>query len=112
MIVTQLRVAREALDRRRRPRGAGDARDTPGGVERDEGRWIDPQQFVVEFENQRPVEPLRRDGTRMRRRDRRLDMVGGYVRAIQRAVEIRESRSEEHTSELQSHSFISYAVFC
>src|ERR1051326_9418274 len=23
-----------------------------------------------------------------------------------------ESRSEEHTSELQSHSFISYAVFC
>ena len=24
----------------------------------------------------------------------------------------RESRSEEHTSELQSHSFISYAVFC
>ena len=22
------------------------------------------------------------------------------------------SRSEEHTSELQSHSFISYAVFC
>ena len=26
-------------------------------------------------------------------------------------VEI-DSRSEEHTSELQSHSFISYAVFC
>src|ERR1051326_513103 len=25
--------------------------------------------------------------------------------------EIRETRSEEHTSELQSHSFISYAVF-
>ena len=23
-----------------------------------------------------------------------------------------EDRSEEHTSELQSHSFISYAVFC
>src|ERR1051326_9248948 len=23
-----------------------------------------------------------------------------------------ENRSEEHTSELQSHSFISYAVFC
>ena len=23
-----------------------------------------------------------------------------------------ETRSEEHTSELQSHSFISYAVFC
>ena len=26
--------------------------------------------------------------------------------------EITHSRSEEHTSELQSHSFISYAVFC
>src|ERR1051326_1994988 len=24
----------------------------------------------------------------------------------------RDNRSEEHTSELQSHSFISYAVFC
>ena len=24
----------------------------------------------------------------------------------------RKNRSEEHTSELQSHSFISYAVFC
>ena len=24
----------------------------------------------------------------------------------------RHERSEEHTSELQSHSFISYAVFC
>ena len=24
----------------------------------------------------------------------------------------KEARSEEHTSELQSHSFISYAVFC
>ena len=26
--------------------------------------------------------------------------------------EILNHRSEEHTSELQSHSFISYAVFC
>ena len=26
--------------------------------------------------------------------------------------EINGARSEEHTSELQSHSFISYAVFC
>ena len=31
------------------------------------------------------------------------------VFAVIRALEI---RSEEHTSELQSHSFISYAVFC
>src|ERR1051326_1501688 len=28
------------------------------------------------------------------------------------AIELRVERSEEHTSELQSHSFISYAVFC
>src|ERR1051326_1965510 len=27
-------------------------------------------------------------------------------------LEAKEARSEEHTSELQSHSFISYAVFC
>ena len=26
--------------------------------------------------------------------------------------ELDSKRSEEHTSELQSHSFISYAVFC
>ena len=27
-------------------------------------------------------------------------------------IDFEEYRSEEHTSELQSHSFISYAVFC
>ena len=32
---------------------------------------------------------------------------------IERAADIQiKKRSEEHTSELQSHSFISYAVFC
>ena len=31
---------------------------------------------------------------------------------IQMDKEIREDRSEEHTSELQSHSEYSYAVFC
>src|ERR1051326_9546258 len=30
----------------------------------------------------------------------------------QRRKPARDGRSEEHTSELQSHSFISYAVFC
>src|ERR1051326_9439938 len=34
-----------------------------------------------------------------------------YVEAIQRESGA-PVRSEEHTSELQSHSFISYAVFC
>src|ERR1051326_7534389 len=31
---------------------------------------------------------------------------------LQTLPRFREPRSEEHTSELQSHSFISYAVFC
>ena len=30
---------------------------------------------------------------------------------VKRPINLRD-RSEEHTSELQSHSFISYAVFC
>src|ERR1051326_76405 len=33
-------------------------------------------------------------------------------RAMPSALNPTASRSEEHTSELQSHSFISYAVFC
>src|ERR1051326_8407722 len=31
---------------------------------------------------------------------------------VETTVSVKSSRSEEHTSELQSHSFISYAVFC
>src|SRR5213076_3652025 len=34
------------------------------------------------------------------------------ARHLARTVEIREGRSEEHTSELQSLPTISYAVFC
>src|ERR1051326_9356054 len=35
------------------------------------------------------------------------------VRMIHHSLNhVHSSRSEEHTSELQSHSFISYAVFC
>ena len=33
-------------------------------------------------------------------------------RSIKEISEMVLDRSEEHTSELQSHSFISYAVFC
>ena len=36
---------------------------------------------------------------------------GSYI-DVTSAVTIGVLRSEEHTSELQSHSFISYAVFC
>src|ERR1051326_9616587 len=35
-----------------------------------------------------------------------------FVAAIQYDCGANSLRSEEHTSELQSHSFISYAVFC
>src|SRR3546814_10840282 len=35
-----------------------------------------------------------------------------YDRYLLRILEMRESRSEEHTSELQSLMRISYAVFC
>ena len=37
-------------------------------------------------------------------------LVAGIVLYV--PVPIGRARSEEHTSELQSHSFISYAVFC
>ena len=33
------------------------------------------------------------------------------IKVLQKTLDIL-ARSEEHTSELQSHSFISYAVFC
>src|ERR1051326_3307724 len=45
-------------------------------------------------------------------------LLGGYLRVEPEAACFaygpygKPSRSEEHTSELQSHSFISYAVFC
>ena len=36
---------------------------------------------------------------------------GGRIFFMDREIRLK-GRSEEHTSELQSHSFISYAVFC
>ena len=58
-----------------------------GGVE-----WIDDGKFggALEFNGSSKIEILHSDS---------LDLD-------------EEMRSEEHTSELQSHSFISYAVFC
>ena len=40
--------------------------------------------------------------------------TGRYQQSVVRAKEasLKQDRSEEHTSELQSHSEISYAVFC
>src|ERR1051326_8009472 len=37
---------------------------------------------------------------------------GGEGKGEEAVTPTNSSRSEEHTSELQSHSFISYAVFC
>src|ERR1051326_4817590 len=49
----------------------------------------------------------------------KADYDGGYfdppidfAKEAEAAGAYGENRSEEHTSELQSHSFISYAVFC
>src|ERR1051326_1426693 len=55
--------------------------------------------------------------TRVRRRQADLAALGRTVSvdAVRDEIIVRDaqdSRSEEHTSELQSHSFISYAVFC
>src|ERR1051326_8889071 len=46
------------------------------------------------------------------RRSRVRRRPGIVARHDQRMVSREVPRSEEHTSELQSHSFISYAVFC
>src|ERR1051326_636504 len=49
-----------------------------------------------------------------RGRGARNDASDDFLRAARVSKRLfgRHSRSEEHTSELQSHSFISYAVFC
>ena len=41
-----------------------------------------------------------------------LYFYGGRIYGIDKHGNEIKERSEEHTSELQSHSFISYAVFC
>ena len=38
--------------------------------------------------------------------------IGNLLKSAELVASTSEARSEEHTSELQSHSFISYAVFC
>ena len=43
---------------------------------------------------------------------RAFDLQLRHVATLRSLVASRLARSEEHTSELQSHSFISYAVFC
>src|ERR1051326_4309603 len=54
------------------------------------------------------------DADETARRMSQWDVVGPEKRPADRtyAEQRGTDRSEEHTSELQSHSFISYAVFC
>src|SRR3546814_2126919 len=61
--------------------------------------------------------PATGDGGRAARsaardRGRRVDRAGNGGRDLPRLAAARQSRSEEHTSELQSLMRISYAVFC
>ena len=41
-----------------------------------------------------------------------VESINGLAQEVENASGVISQRSEEHTSELQSHSFISYAVFC
>src|SRR3546814_10728969 len=69
-----------------------------------------------------PLLPFLRAGSGRRDGDLALDGIGdeaGFVRLVMQLVQFlrrrlapSESRSEEHTSELQSLMRISYAVFC
>ena len=40
------------------------------------------------------------------------EFIDAFEKVVNLVSAIKKERSEEHTSELQSHSFISYAVFC
>src|SRR3546814_5980833 len=57
------------------------------------------------------VHPARRDGEEVREAVASLRLVGHGWRTVRSASRV-SSRSEEHTSELQSLMRISYAVFC
>ena len=48
-----------------------------------------------------------------RRRDKKnIDRGSAHIRSSYNNTIVTITRSEEHTSELQSHSVFSYAVFC
>src|ERR1051326_388626 len=77
-----------------------------------------PPQDCGLFRRQR-LAALRRELVRIRTEEARLGAEVAARRRLRRVREllrqrIRDAvlRSEEHTSELQSHSFISYALFC
>src|ERR1051326_1966068 len=73
------------------------------------------------------LDPTRRSGDALDFENALRRKIVGQDAAVEKVVEIYQmflaglnppgrpggfNRSEEHTSELQSHSFISYAVFC
>ena len=70
-------------------------------------RFIQSSAFTVGGAAENPVVGTGMDGVTYLRSDKtNTPRVQGYYRNANGI------RSEEHTSELQSHSFISYAVFC
>ena len=76
--------------------------------EKDEatGKWETAQKGKEEAEKRNMT--LKSDYNHLQER---LDNERKEVEELQKKFKT-EFRSEEHTSELQSHSFISYAVFC
>ena len=71
------------------------------------GRWV-PNPLMTE-QGLRSLEWLLKVQTG---EDGQLSAIGNQGWMKRNGTRARFDRSEEHTSELQSHSFISYAVFC
>src|ERR1051326_2508956 len=77
------------------------------------GKTADIEGRVKQLRTQ--IEDTTSDYDREKLQERLAKLVGGVAQIKVGAAtetEMKEKRSEEHTSELQSHSFISYAVFC
>ena len=93
-------------------------------------QWLSPEHFykdahskifsimIALFHDSEPIDTI--SVVDKLKKNKELESVGGayYITGLVEAVpttanvESYAKRSEEHTSELQSHSFISYAVFC
>src|ERR1051326_8738794 len=58
------------------------------------------------------VETLRTQHAALQKELMDARRIAADIARFRREIVALEQRSEEHTSELQSHSFISYAVFC
>ena len=95
--------------------GNGVVKEYAGGYD----DWLRQSQKAVKLKQPREKSPPKK--TRKKQTSDRLHRLSfkekKELEAIPKLIETLEAeqqqlRSEEHTSELQSHSFISYAVFC